>query len=85
LIWRTTVIATVTAGLKCAPDITASVWIRKNSARTWTSPMTAKSWNVVPVTGAWAPVGTSGGAGTKRMTAAQIEKTSAKVPMNSAT
>src|SRR5437763_13441652 len=39
LIWRSAVIATVMAGLKWAPHTTASVWIRKNSANTCTSPI----------------------------------------------
>jgi hypothetical protein len=86
LIWRTTVIATVTAGLKCAPLITPIVWMRKNSARTWTRPMTAKSSKLVPVIGAAAPcAGTSGAPGANSTTAAQTAKTSAKVPMNSET
>ena len=33
------------AGLKCAPEMTASVWIRPNSRKTCTSPMTEKSMN----------------------------------------
>ena len=67
------------AGLKCAPQISAKVWIRKNRASVWTSPITAKSWN-----GVGAP-GTLGmAAGAYRTTDAQIANTSAKVPTNSA-
>ncbi len=37
--------ATVTAGLKCAPEMIASVWISTNSTNTCTRPITAQSWN----------------------------------------
>ena len=33
----------MTAGLKCAPEATASVWMSMKSTNTCTSPMTPKS------------------------------------------
>ena len=68
------------AGLKCAPEIRAKLWIRKNRASVCTSPMTAKSWK-----GAGTPGTVVVAAGAKRTTDAVIENTSAKVPTNSAT
>jgi hypothetical protein len=43
LICLSAVIATVTAGLKWAPETTASVWTSTNSTRKCTRPMTEKS------------------------------------------
>ena len=70
----------VIAGLKCAPEMIASVWISANRTNAWTSPTTAKSWN-----GWYAPTpGCMTGAGTNRTTDMVIAKTRPKVPMNSA-
>ena len=51
MIWRSDVMAIVTAGLKWAPETTASVWIRTNSSSTWTSPITPKSTNGLGLAG----------------------------------
>src|SRR5919201_13459 len=70
------IIASVTAGLKWAPDTTASVWNSTNSTKTWTSPITEKSMNgCTPF---------CGGA-TYRLKTIVMKKTSPNVPMNSAT
>jgi hypothetical protein len=44
-IWRIAVIATVTAGLKWAPDTTASAWISANRMNACVRPITDQSWN----------------------------------------
>ena len=75
LIWRSTVITAVTAGLKCAPEMSASVWISPNSRKACTSPMTEKSVNGVGF--AWSE-------GTYSETTAVMKKTSNSVPTNSA-
>src|SRR5215211_7535628 len=77
LIWRKAVIATVTAGLKWAPDTTASVCTRMNRTKMWTRPSTPKSTNGVGLLRV--------GAVTKSDTAAVMKNTSASVPRNSAT
>src|SRR3954447_5509657 len=76
-IWRSVVIATVTAGLKCAPEMTASVWISMNSRNAWTSPITDQSMN-----GCTGEPGV--GLTTNSDTTIVMKKTSANVPMNSA-
>ena len=76
LIWRSTVIAAVTAGLKCAPEISASVWISANSRKACTSPITEKSMNGAGFTRV--------GGATYSETTAVMKKTSNSVPMNSA-
>ncbi len=80
LISRSAVRPSVTAGLKWAPEMTASVWIRKNRRNTWTSPITEKSMNGW-IAGAPRPGETGGG--TYSEIAAVMKKTNAKVPMNS--
>src|SRR5918992_1235161 len=49
LIWRSAVIAAVTAGLKWAPDTTARVWISTNRTSMCTSPITEKSMKWFPL------------------------------------
>ena len=44
-IWRSVASARVTAGLKCAPEATASVEMSMKSTKTCTSPITEKSMN----------------------------------------
>ena len=68
--------AAVTAGLKCAPEITASVWISPNRTKTWTSPITEKSMNGFGFCAL--------GVVTYSDTAAVTKKTSSSVPTNSA-
>src|SRR5918999_1723050 len=76
LICRSAVIAAVTAGLKCAPETTARVWISTNKTKTWTRPITEKSMKGSGfVADGWT---------TYRETTAQMKKTSNSVPMNSA-
>ena len=62
--------AIVTAGLKWAPETTASDWIKKNRTKTCTRPISAKSLNL------WL---------TNSENAEAMKNTSASVPMNSAT
>ena len=76
LIWRSAVIATVTAGLKCAPETTARVWISTNSTKTCTSPITLKSMNGFGFC--------ADGSGPYSDTTAVMKKTSNSVPTNSA-
>ena len=66
----------MTAGLKCAPETTASVWISPNSRKACTSPITEKSMKGAGFV--WL------GAATYRETTAVTKKTSNSVPMNSA-
>lgn len=75
-IWRSAVIATVTAGLKWAPEATVSAWISMNSANVWTRPIAVKSTNGA---GFWAV-----GATTNSEAASVMKRTSAKVPAKSA-
>src|SRR5205814_825994 len=64
LIWRMASIPAVIAGLKCAPETTASVCTSMNSTNTCTSPITEKSMNgCCPFTG-------GGSAGPRRVTVA---------------
>src|SRR4051812_4360801 len=74
--------AVVIAGLKCAPDTTASVWISKKRTKTCTSPITLQSMN--GCTGGAVGVACTG-AVTNSDTASVMKSTSANVPMNSAT
>ena len=76
LIWRSAVIAAVTAGLKCAPETTARVWISANSRKACTSPITEKSMNGAGFAGL--------GGVTYSETTAVMKKTSNSVPTNSA-
>src|SRR5215211_1598094 len=76
LICRRAAMATVTAGLKCAPHTTASVCTRMKRMKTCTSPITPKSMNGVGFRG-------DGGV-TNSETTAVTKKTSISVPMNSA-
>src|SRR5215467_11370334 len=75
-ICRITYSASVTAGLKWAPETTASVCTSMNRASRCTKPITEKSMN------GWSPP--TGGL-TYRLTVMVMKKTSANVPMNSAT
>src|ERR687895_1276614 len=76
LICRSAVMAAGTAGLKCAPETTARVWISTNRTRTWTRPITEKSMKGFGfVADGWT---------TYRETTAQMKKTSNSVPRNSA-
>ena len=68
--------APVTAGLKCAPEMTASVWIRPKSRNTCTRPTTDQSMNGFGF--CWL------GTVTYSDTTAVTKKTSSSVPMNSA-
>src|SRR5688572_15347162 len=77
LISRITVSATVTAGLKCAPETRASVWISMNSTNTCTRAITDQSTN-----GCGVPAGAGGWR--NRQSATVTKNTRAKVPMNSA-
>src|SRR5215217_1030801 len=63
---------TVTAGLKCAPEMTARVWTSPNSRNVCTRPTTVKSVN------------TLGSGKTYSETTAVTKKTSNSVPTNSA-
>src|SRR3954453_10023866 len=74
--------AAVIAGLRCAPDTTATVWIRKKSANTCTRPITLQSMNGCTA-GAVGVACT--GAVANSDTASVMKRTSANVPMNSAT
>ena len=69
-------IATVTAGLKCAPDTTASVWMSTKRTKTCMRPITDQSTNGF----GFACVAT----GPNRHTARLMNMTSMSVPMNSA-
>src|SRR5215208_2668560 len=66
------------AGLKCAPDTRASVWISTKSTNTCTRPITDQSVNGFGFCGVDGPA-------RKIDTAGVTKKTSAAVPMNSAT
>src|SRR3954453_16943298 len=74
--------AAVIAGLRCAPDTTATVWIRKKSANTCTRPITLQSMNGCTA-GAVGVACT--GAVANSDTASVMKRASANVPMNSAT
>ena len=76
MISRSAVITTVTAGLKCAPEISAIVWIRPKSTNACTRPITEKSMKGAGFCGL--------GAATYSETTAVTRKTSNSVPMNSA-
>src|SRR3954452_19385149 len=75
-IWRIAASPAVTAGLKCAPEIRASVWISMKRMKTWTSPMTSQ-WTY--------GAGFAGDAATPYTdTTTAMTNTSVNVPKNSA-
>src|ERR671918_1812192 len=76
-IWRNAVMTAVMAGLKCAPEASASVWIRTNRMNTCTRPITDQSMNGAGFCG--------DGCARNSERAAVTKNTSAAVPMNSAT
>src|SRR5213080_4427190 len=81
-IWRMVASATVIAGLKCAPQITASVWISMKRTKTCTKPITDQSMNGW-TGGSPGPCGVGGVM--NRLITMVMKNTSAAVPSTSAT